>query len=76
MIRRVLLATALTAAAVLVLPTPAQARACALGNSCETYFYTDYTMTQLVGAKYESCTGSTSGWGDWVGYRTFSEIPC
>ena len=77
MIRRVLLATALTAAAVLAVPaTAAQARACALGNECTTHFYSDYRKTTLVGVLYESCTGSSSGWGTWSGYRTFVEVPC
>jgi hypothetical protein len=76
-IRRVLLATALTAAAVLAAPTTAaQARACALGHECTTYYYSDPSRTTMVGARYEDCNGGSSGWGTWAGHRTFVEVPC
>jgi hypothetical protein len=79
MIRRILLATALTVAAVgvAVAPaTPALANACPLGNECETNFYSDGTHTTLVGSIFVDCQGNTEQWGVRSGYQTSSRQPC
>jgi hypothetical protein len=79
MIRRVLLATALTVAAVgaVVAPaTPALANACPLHNACETDYYSDQAHTTLVGGVFVDCQGVQETWGVRTGFLTSSREPC
>jgi len=77
MIRRVLLAAALTVATFLLVPgSPAQARACALGSRCTLDSYADNTYTTLVGSIFTDCDGSGSSWGRRTAYQDFTETPC
>ncbi|SEG96922.1 hypothetical protein SAMN05444920_110155 [Nonomuraea solani] len=77
MIRRALIAVALTATTLVVLPAgPAQARPCGLDYSCTTTYYSDSAHTNAVGGKQEDCDGTTRTWGVRGPYLTFSERPC
>ncbi|MEU0571898.1 DUF6289 family protein [Nonomuraea sp. NPDC005983] len=77
MIRRALVASVIAVAALAAGPAgPAQARACSLGSSCVTTYYSDSSQTTVVGGKYEDCDGTVSTWGTRTGYLTFSESLC
>jgi hypothetical protein len=78
-LRRILLAGALTVgtAAVAVLPAaPAQARACIIDHYCYTTWYSNAAHTSVVGELYEDCDGTRTSWGTRSGYVTFVEVPC
>ncbi|WP_214409659.1 DUF6289 family protein [Sphaerisporangium fuscum] len=77
MIRRVLAATALAAAAFVVIPAgTASARACQLDYRCVTTYYSDSSHTSIVGTKYEDCAGNVTWSGSRSGYPEFVETPC
>ncbi|GAA2834068.1 hypothetical protein GCM10020220_023780 [Nonomuraea rubra] len=58
MIRRALLAAALAAATLGVLPVAAaNARACRIDHYCTTTYYSDAALTNAVGGKQEDCDG-------------------
>lgn len=77
MIRRAAAALVLTASVLAVLPgSPAQARACMIDHQCTTYYYSNSSMTTIVGSLYEECDGSRYSWGTRTGYLTFTEVPC
>jgi spermidine/putrescine-binding protein len=79
MIRRVITAAALAAAATftaIVPAAPASARACTINFYCFHRYYADAAHTVLVGQRFEDCDGSMSMWGTFGPYATFSENPC
>ncbi|MEV8635093.1 DUF6289 family protein [Streptosporangium sp. NPDC051023] len=77
MMRRVLLATALTTTALAILPaTPAQAMPCGLGHSCSTTYYSDDSHTTAVGGEWTDCDGYTVSWGVRGGYSTRYDSEC
>ncbi|NUW33213.1 hypothetical protein HTZ77_17500 [Nonomuraea sp. SMC257] len=77
MIRRVLVAAALTTAALATVPAGAQAApACPAGYMCNTQYYSDAARTNLVGVKTQFCDGEVSSWGRLSGYIVWSSSPC
>ncbi|MGN9845864.1 DUF6289 family protein [Nonomuraea sp. H19] len=77
MIRRALVAAALAATALVVLPSgPAHARPCRIDHYCTTTYYSDSARTNAVGGKQEDCDGTTRTWGVRGPYQTFSERSC
>ncbi|GAA2833885.1 DUF6289 family protein [Nonomuraea rubra] len=77
MIRRALLAAALAAATLGVLPVAAaNARACRIDHYCTTTYYSDAALTNAVGGKQEDCDGTTRTWGVRGPYQTWYESPC
>lgn len=77
MIRRALLAALLALGAITTVTTaPAYARACPLGTSCVTTYYSDSLHTTVVGALYAGCDGAGSSWGTRTTYLDYQETPC
>jgi hypothetical protein len=80
MIRRALLAVLLALGSLVAIATvtsaPAYARACQLGYSCVSTYYSDETRTTVAGVRYVSCEGAGSGWGSKTIYLDFQETPC
>lgn len=80
MIRRVLAAAALAAAALAVVPTTAQAGTqgynCRPNYRCLTTYYSDAAHTDVVGEKGEGCDGSSEIWGDVTRYKTLDVSYC
>ncbi|MFG1685937.1 DUF6289 family protein [Nonomuraea sp. NPDC049269] len=81
MIRRALLAVLLVLGSFATITTvtsaPAFARACALGYTCVSTYYTDETRTTVAGVRRVGCEGETlPGWGVKTIYLDFQETPC
>ncbi len=79
MIRRILVASAVTAAAVIavILPSsPAQASACPIRDECFTTFYSSSAHTTVVGSLAEFCGGGSSMTGVRSGYFVTSRSAC
>ena len=77
MLRRVLLAAVLVAAATLAFPgSPAQARACQIDYYCYLTYYSDSAHTTVVGEWYTYCNGDVIHWGVRSGHPEFVEIAC
>ncbi|MFI5841578.1 DUF6289 family protein [Catenuloplanes sp. NPDC051500] len=77
LLRRTLIAAVLAVAAFLAVPgSPAQARVCQLGYTCDLYFYSDSAHTTLVGGIRTYCEGDTDSWGRRTSYQDFIETPC
>ncbi len=76
MIRR-LLAVALATSAFVVVPAlPAQARACMLGHTCTTTYFTDASQSTVSGVLHEDCEGNRTLTGTRSGWPIFVEDPC
>jgi hypothetical protein len=79
MIRRSVTAAAaalLAAAGVTFAAAPAQASACPLGSECVTTYYSDASLTTVIGGKIEYCDGGSDSWGTRSGYYDYSRTPC
>lgn len=75
--RRVLLATVLTAPLLALLPAaPAQAMPCGMGRTCSTTYYSDEALTKAVGGEWTDCYGYTATWGVRGAYVAYSEGDC
>lgn len=79
MIRRILAASAVVAAATIavVLPgSPAQASACPIRDECYTTFYSSSAHTTVVGTLVEFCGGGSSMTGVRSGFIVTSREAC
>ena len=79
MIRRILVTSAVAAAAVIavVLPaSPAQASACPIRDECYTTYYSSSAHTTVVGTLLEFCGGGSSMTGVRSGYFVTSRSGC
>lgn len=78
MIRRALIAGALAAGIIGVIPSaPAQAKlGCGVVELCEWTYYPDPGYSNSVGQQIWECNGTFWQWGQQTSYVTFYESPC